>query len=65
MEYLFIGLYTLALFGIFMAIVSYMVSHKGDAGQLKWEHRLMVASKIGYPMVVVSGIVAMGLFYVV
>ena len=63
MEYLFIGLYALALFGIFMAIVSYMVSQKGDAGQLKWEHRLMVASKIGYPMVVVGGVAAMGYFY--
>ena len=65
MEYLFIGLYALALFGIFMAIVDYMVSQRGNAGQKKWEHRLMVASKIGYPIVVVGGVAAMGFFYLV
>ena len=64
-EYLFIALYLLALFGIFAAIVSYVENQRGGPGESKWEKRLILGGKIGYPVVVLAGSTAMGLYYLI
>ena len=64
-EYLFIAVYVLALFGIFAAIVSYVEVQRGDAGQQRWEKRLILGGKIGYPVVVLAGSAALGLYYLI
>ena len=64
-EYLFIAVYLLALFGIFAAIVSYVEGQRDEGAPKKWDKRLILGGKIGYPVVVVAGSAAMSLYYLI
>jgi len=64
MEYLFISLYVLALFGIFVSIVSFMGDQKtGDDGEMLIMRLLLLGGKVGYPIVVLAGGVAIIWYY--
>ncbi|MBQ12707.1 MAG: hypothetical protein CMJ45_14300 [Planctomyces sp.] len=64
MEYLFIALYVLSLFGIFVSIVSFVGEQKtGDAKQMLIMRLLIYGGKVGYPIVVLAGGVAIIWYY--
>jgi hypothetical protein len=64
MEYLFIALYVLSLFGIFVSIVSFVGEQKTeDAKQMLIMRLLIYGGKVGYPIVVLAGGVAIIWYY--
>jgi branched-chain amino acid transport system substrate-binding protein len=64
MEYFFIALYVLSLFAIFESIVSFVGEQKTGGGQQMWIRRLLLyGGKVGYPIFVLAGGLAMIWYY--
>ena len=62
-EYIFFGLYALALYGIFAAIVSYVELQAEGQGAQKWANRLVLGGKLCYTVIVLGGTVFLILWY--
>ena len=63
MEYVFIVLYALSIFGIFESIVSFVWQQKTGETQPTWTRCLKYGGQIGYPIVVLAGSAAMTWYY--
>ena len=61
-EYIYIAVYVLALYGILAAIVGYVEAQRMSSGGSPWARRMVLAGEVGYPVAVIAGIAGLVLW---